>query len=146
MTHHIRKGSGVTDNLNCGSVLFKCPRKKSWQWASTHDTKIQKLKRLNGLHLSFISLFTPVLFLLWHVQMSMKKIQSIYLTPILFFICFSLIWSKMAPNSFQWKLLTGRRGWISFLGALAFGPIEHPHLTLLLAELADFLLAPHIHE
>lgn len=36
----------------------------AWQWASMHNTKTLKVKQLNGIQPSFISSFSPVLFLL----------------------------------------------------------------------------------
>ncbi len=45
-----------------------------WQWASLHNTRTLKPKQLNGIWPSLISLFTLVLFPLWHVKMpSLKK-------------------------------------------------------------------------
>lgn len=62
-------------NLSCWTTeLFhsrhfdKCPS-KPWRWANIHNTRT---KKLNGIQDSFI-LFTPVLFLLWHAEMSSVK-------------------------------------------------------------------------
>lgn len=47
---------------------FKCPSMTAWQCPSMHSTRTLKL---NGVQPS-MWLFTPMLFLLWHVKMSSK--------------------------------------------------------------------------
>lgn len=61
LTYHSRKSTGVTNNTNDGSVLFRC-FKKPWQWSSMFSTRTLKLKQVNGIQPSLFLLFTPVLF------------------------------------------------------------------------------------
>ncbi len=60
--HNSRKTTDVTNNMNHGSAVFRCPS-KPWQWqrASMHNTRALKLKQLNGIQPSFILLFTSVI-------------------------------------------------------------------------------------
>lgn len=53
----------LENNINDCSFLFKSPS-KPWQWTSMNTTRSLKLNE------SLTSLFTTVLFLLWHVKMS----------------------------------------------------------------------------
>lgn len=85
---HRKKSTGFTSNINDGSVLFKCPC-KPWQWARRHNTRTLTLKQLIGIQLSLNVLFTPVLFLLWHVwnveipfSFSHPALSSTQLAPI----------------------------------------------------------------
>ncbi len=71
------RGSGP-ENINDGSVLFKCPI-KPWQWASMHNTRTLKPKQLNVT--LFILLFIPVPFLLWHVKVSSVKRKNPLTAP-----------------------------------------------------------------
>ena len=73
LTCHSRDTTGVTNNINKGSVPFTCPC-KSFQRASVHNTRTLRLAHLNGMQLLFMLLITPVLFLLYD-KMSAVKLQ-----------------------------------------------------------------------
>ena len=61
LTFHSKESTGVTNNINEGSVEFKCPDQPQ-QWASTHNTRTLRLEQPNGIQPSFTLSFTPVLF------------------------------------------------------------------------------------
>lgn len=75
---HNRKSTGVSNNMNNGSVLSKCP---SNLWVSMYNTRT--LKQLNGIQPSLVLLFTPVLFLPWHLSMFLmgKAYWAMHLVP-----------------------------------------------------------------
>jgi len=65
--------------------------KSVWQWASRHNTLTRKLKQLNELQELLISLFTPVLFIPWHVEMCSVKMVSRCYEVFLFCLYFDWI-------------------------------------------------------
>ncbi len=56
LTCHTMKSTGVTDNINDGSVPIKYPSEPQW-CDSFHNTRTLKLKQLNGIHPWFIFFF-----------------------------------------------------------------------------------------
>lgn len=58
--------TGITNNINVGSISHD-----SVTSASMHNTTT--LKQLNGIQPLLFLLFTPVIFVLWHVKMSSMK-------------------------------------------------------------------------
>ncbi len=81
---HCRKSTGDTNNINDGSVIFKCPRKPicttpgSWNWSSYMEFNHR-----------YSLLFTPVLVLLRHVKMS-AVIKACWVVA---WMCSSWVWS-----------------------------------------------------
>lgn len=69
LTCHSRKSTGVTNNINKGSILFERPGKAAAvrQRAATHNGRTLKP---NGFQSSLTLLFAPALLLLWHVGAS----------------------------------------------------------------------------
>lgn len=64
------KSTGVTNITNDDSVPFRCvPVSHDSVTVSQHEQhQTQKQKQVNRIHPSLILIFTPVLFLLWHVK------------------------------------------------------------------------------
>lgn len=70
LTGQSRKSTGVTNDINDASALFRCPSELACT-ISRPETE-----QSNGIQSSLILLLTPMLFLLHHVKLSLFNIPS----------------------------------------------------------------------